>query len=171
MNHSKKVIFCWIPSHIGIQVNDKVGSWAKAALNMVSDKKSKIPYTDFKPKIRQIMTNKWQQLWKENTHNKLFQVQPILKKGGWILIIPEEKKPLLPGYALDILDFILKDEPSPKCPRGNQYTIKHILIECTKLTNIWRRFYNVDNMNKLFRIIDPKQILNFLKSTYLLSKM
>ena len=39
MNHSKKVIFCWIPSHIGIQGNDKADSFAKAALNMVSDKK------------------------------------------------------------------------------------------------------------------------------------
>ena len=67
--------------------------------------------------------------------------------------------------------FILKEEPPPKCPCGNQYTIKHILIECTKLTNIRWRFYNVDNMNKLFRIIDPKQILNFLKRTGLQSKM
>ena len=40
MNHSKKVIFCWIPSHIGIQGNDKADSLAKAALNMVPDKKN-----------------------------------------------------------------------------------------------------------------------------------
>ena len=58
MNHSKKVIFCWIPSHIGIQGNDKADSLAKAALYMVPDKKSKIPYTDLKQKIRQIFTKK-----------------------------------------------------------------------------------------------------------------
>ena len=28
--------------------------------------------------------------------------------------------------------FNLKEEPPPKCPCGNQYSIKHILIECTK---------------------------------------
>ena len=39
MNHSKKVIFDWIPSYIGIQGNDKVDSLAKAALNMMPDKK------------------------------------------------------------------------------------------------------------------------------------
>ena len=38
-----------------------------------------MPYTDLKPKIRQIIT-KWQQLWEKNPHNKLFQVQPILKE-------------------------------------------------------------------------------------------
>ena len=48
VNHSEKVIFCWIPSHIAIQGNDKVDSLAKTALNMVPDKKSKIPYTSRK---------------------------------------------------------------------------------------------------------------------------
>ena len=62
MNHCKKVIFCWIPSQIEIQGNNKADSIAKAAFNMVFDKKSKIPYTDLKPKIRQIITKKWQQL-------------------------------------------------------------------------------------------------------------
>ena len=78
--HSKKVIFCWIPSHIGIQGNDKADSLAKAAINMTPDKNIKTPYTDLKPKIKQIITKKWQQLWDENPHNKLFQIQPILKE-------------------------------------------------------------------------------------------
>ena len=47
--HGKKVIFCWIPSHIGIQGNDK-------AINMTPDKNIKTPYTDHKPKIKQIVT-------------------------------------------------------------------------------------------------------------------
>ena len=59
MNHSKKVIFCWIPSYIGIQGNDKADSLVKAALIVVPDKKSKIPLTDLKLKIRQIITKKW----------------------------------------------------------------------------------------------------------------
>ena len=37
--HSKKVIFCWIPSHIEIQGNDKANSLPKAAINMTPDKK------------------------------------------------------------------------------------------------------------------------------------
>ena len=98
MNHSKKVIFCWISGHIGIQENDKADSLAKAAFNMVPNKKY------LKPKIRQIITKKWQQLWEKNPHNKLFQVQPILKEkklgpnNTW-----REKKPLLLDYTLDIL--------------------------------------------------------------------
>ena len=48
--HSKKVIFCWIPSHIRIQGNDKADSLAKAAINLTPDKNIKTPYTDLKPK-------------------------------------------------------------------------------------------------------------------------
>ena len=54
--HSKKVIFCWIPSHIGIQGHDKADSLAKAAINMIPHKNIKTPYTDLKPKIKQIVT-------------------------------------------------------------------------------------------------------------------
>ena len=41
--HSKKVIFCGIPSRIGIQGNDKADSLAKAAINMTPDKNIKSP--------------------------------------------------------------------------------------------------------------------------------
>ena len=47
---------------------------------MTPNKNIKTPYTDLKPKIKQIVTKKWQQLWDENPHNKLFQIQPILKE-------------------------------------------------------------------------------------------
>ena len=130
---------------------------------------------DLKPKIRQIITKKWQQMWEKNPHNKVFQVQPILKERK---LDPNNTRreettfdQLRIGHTKLTHSFILKNEPPHKRPCGNQYTIKHILIECTKLTNIRRRFYNVDNMNKLFKRIDPKQILNFLKRIGLISKM
>ena len=51
MSHIKKVIFCWIPSHIGIQENHEADLIAKSVLDMIPNKNSKIPYTDLKPKI------------------------------------------------------------------------------------------------------------------------
>ena len=40
ITHNKKVIFCWIPSYIGIQGNHKANSIAKSAFDMISDKNS-----------------------------------------------------------------------------------------------------------------------------------
>ena len=47
---------------------------------MTPDKNIKTPYTDLKPKLQQIVTKKWQQLWDENLRNKFFQIQSILKE-------------------------------------------------------------------------------------------
>ena len=114
--HSKKVIFCWIPSHIRIQGNDKANSLAKAAINMTPDKNIKTLYTDFKPKIKQIVTKKWRQLWGENPHNKLFQIQPILKERKLDPNNTRREELPLHNYALDTLDwlapsFIKKNHP------------------------------------------------------------
>ena len=41
---------------MGIQGNDKADSFAKAAINIPPNKTSKLPYTDLKHKIKQIIT-------------------------------------------------------------------------------------------------------------------
>ena len=133
--HSEKLIFWWFPSHIGIQGNDKADSFAKAAINLIPDKNIKTPYTDLKPKIKQIVTKKWQQIWDENPHNNLFQIQLILKEKKLDPNNTRSEKTTLTrpriGHVRLTHSFILKEEPPAKCPCGNQYPIKHILIECT----------------------------------------
>ena len=48
ISSSKSVIYCWIPSHIGIYSNEKVDKSAKESLNLeVTD--FKIPFNNFKP--------------------------------------------------------------------------------------------------------------------------
>ena len=142
---------------------------------MTPDKNIKTPYTDLKPKIKQIVSKKWQQLSDENFHNKLFQIQPILK----------ERKPhpnntrreettltrLRIGHTQLTHSFILKEEPPPKCPCGNQYSIKHILKECTKLNHTWKKFYEANSTKELFLKIALRNIINFLKTIGLLLKI
>ena len=76
-------------------------------------------------------------------HNKLFPVPAILTERKLDPHNKREVTPLLPRLRIRHTRLthscILKDDEPPtptKCPCGNQYTIKHILIECTKLTNI-----------------------------------
>ena len=64
----------------GIQGNYKANSLAKAAINIPPEKTSKLPYTDLKNKIKQIITKRWQQLWDGNVQNKLRQIEPLLKE-------------------------------------------------------------------------------------------
>ena len=97
MNHGKKVMFCWISSHIGILGKDKADSLAETALNMAPDKKIKD-------------TVYWPQT--ENQANNYKEMATILEEKSPQQVLPskayfkrkEEKKPVLPGSALDIQD-------------------------------------------------------------------
>ena len=124
---------------MGIQGNDKADSLAKAAINIPPDKTSKLPYTDLKHKIKQIITKRWQQLWDENAQNKLRQIEPLLKERKREASYTRREETILIGHIRLTHDFILKEE-SPKCPCGNHYTVRHILIECTNISRIRKNF-------------------------------
>ena len=46
------IVFCWLPSHMGIRGNNKADTAAKAALNFKTISPTKVPYTDSKPAIK-----------------------------------------------------------------------------------------------------------------------
>ena len=175
LRQSKKIIFCWIPGYMGIQGNDKADSLAQAAVNIPPDKTSKLPYTDLKHKIKQIITERWQQLWDENTQNKLRQIEPLLKERKREASNARKEETILSrlriGHTRLTHDFILKEEAPPKCPCRNHYTFRHILIECTNISRIRKSFYKVNSMKELFEKINPKNIIEYLKRIGLLSRL
>ena len=80
MSSHKEIIMCWIPSHIGVNGNERADLATKLALDLSPDNIS-IPYTDLKPTISKFLQTKWQQQWNNNIHNKLFQIKTTL--GEW----------------------------------------------------------------------------------------
>ena len=55
----KSVIFCWLPSHIGIRSNELADSSAKAALGK-EIRVVKLPYKDVRQYIGKYVTGLWQ---------------------------------------------------------------------------------------------------------------
>ena len=77
------IVFCWLPSHVGISGNEETDKAAKDALSL-EVLSFKVPFSDFKPLINNFIKNVWQQSWSDpaNQNNKQFTIKPGL--GEWL---------------------------------------------------------------------------------------
>ena len=74
------IVFCWVPSHIGIQGNEWADVLTKAALDKTKQF-CYIPYTYFKYNISVYLDDILQGEWTVNVTSKLFEVQPTNKRS------------------------------------------------------------------------------------------
>ena len=96
----------WVPSHTGIRGNDQADKAARSTINLTTEKKFKIPYTDFKMKINKYILKQRQQRWNNNENNKLLEIKPTL--GEWKQSFKKMKRG---GYIVQTLDRSHKDNP------------------------------------------------------------
>ena len=171
----KTIIFCWIPSHIGIRGNEAADVAAKESLdfNVIA---SQVPYTDLKPHINSFISNKWQERWSSCPDNKLFKIKPTL--GMWPSGFRNSRKEevvlsrLRIGHTYFTHSYILRQEDPPECTACQEiYSVRHVLIDCIDLGLIRPRFYTVPDMKTLFDTISVDRILSFVKEVNLFNKI
>ena len=145
--------------------NVTADSAAKLAFDLTPDK-FRIPHIDLKPKINKPLHAKWQQHWNNNTHNKLFQIQPTLGKWKPAFGKSRENKSLNP--ALHIChtrlthSFILKQDQNPECLTCQMpCTIKHVPIECRAFALIRKWFFKVNRLSDLFNNVKMNDVLSY----------
>ena len=148
--------------------NERADSAAKSALDLSPEILS-IPYTDLKLTISKFLRTKWQQQWDINIHNKLYQIQSILRE--WRPAFRKSRREqvlksrLRIGHTRLTHFFILKQEPKPVFG-----TVKHSLIECRAFTVIRKRFFKVTSLTELFENVKIDDVLTFLRETGLYEK-
>ena len=136
LNH-KEVVFCWIPSHVNIEGNEKADLYAKKALTKdITD--YTLPYIDFNPFINDVISHCWQLRWNECEGNKLHYIIPNVTET-----VPFNPKTCrdqtvlnrcLIGHTRLIHLYLLFGDPAPICNHClSQLTVKHILVECNGL--------------------------------------
>ena len=75
------VRFCWIPSHCGIEGNERVGQLAKETLNQDIDPLANVHCTDLKPLVNSYIQQLFQTKWDVAVHGRdLYLVKPTLEQ-------------------------------------------------------------------------------------------
>ena len=167
----KDIVFCWVPSHIGIQGNERADVLAKAALDKTKQFYY-IPYTDFKYNISVYLDDILQGEWNINVTSKLFEVQPIIKRS----FTPMERRRddvvlrrARIGHAYFTNGYLLRGELRPMCC-NTRLTVRHVLLNCAKYAHIRRKYFAFNSLFELFRDTPAGFIIQFLRECNLYYK-
>ena len=132
---NKTVLFCWVPSHVGIRGNELDDAAAKAALNERLTSMI-LPYSDFKPLVKRFIRGKWSDFWATQINNKLHSVQPTLGCGSLSNRDRRREQLVLCRLRLGHIynttrRYLLAGEDPPVCISCQEnLTVEHILIHC-----------------------------------------
>ncbi|GBL79203.1 putative RNA-directed DNA polymerase from transposon X-element [Araneus ventricosus] len=160
------IIFCWVPSHVGISGNetaDAISKFGSAFLPRA------LPYLDIKKSFVSHVFSLWQQKWSLQSNSKLHSVKPSI--GLWpILPIREvdvKLTRLLIGHTRFTHKHLIFGERASLCPTCHEnFTITHILIACPSFKS--RRVHHFHSLSVTLQDLvgekhHPKSF-NFLKA-------
>lgn len=140
------VSFCWVPSHVGIDGNEKADALA-AQTKELEVTETRLPYQDYRRRLKLSVTKKWQSEWTELNENKLHLVKPHLRE--WQSCRHKERFVevvlcrLRIGHTRLTHNFLLLGEDPPNCEQcGKRLTVLHILVECPGYENKRREFFS-----------------------------
>ena len=171
------VVFCWLPSHIGIRGNEEADKAAKEALSL-DVLPFKVPFNDFKPLINDFIQDVWLRSWNDPSYqyNKLFSIRP--NTSEWLPASRSSRREeivlarLRIGHTLITHSYLLKGEEAPECiPCNTDLTVKHLLIECIDLAPVRDKYFKVDSLKTLFDTVKLESLFDFLKETNLFKKI
>ncbi|GBN41078.1 hypothetical protein AVEN_18667-1 [Araneus ventricosus] len=124
-NKSFNIIFCWVPSHVGISGNETADAIAKFASAFLP---RALPYVDIKKFFVSRLFSLWQKKWDLLTNNKLHSVKPSI--GLWPILpirqVDVKLTRLRIGHTRFTHKHLIFGERAPVCP-----TVIRILLLIT----------------------------------------
>lgn len=133
LKKGSKIIFAWIPSHVGINENERVDEYANTARTHGTLLAKTVIEDEFK-NISSIIRNIWQKNWSRKT-DKLKEVKPNISE--WQSCYRKSRREeivlarLRTGHSNLTHKHLFKKEEPPICNVCNEYiTIKHLLSKC-----------------------------------------
>ena len=166
-DRNKDLLFCWVPSHVGIRGNEFADDNARSALDGRPENMA-LPFSDYRPIVKEHVRLQWANFWSQQVDNKLYAVQPTL--GCWRHSGREKRREELIlsririGHTYLTHRYLLVGEDPPECISCQaRLTVRHILVHCAEYTHIRDRYFDVQTLQELLDNIDPNIIMNFVR--------
>ena len=176
-SRGKDIIFCWIPSHIGIEGNEEADEAAKTALS-ACDAPKQIVASDLANKINSMLQEEWQQEWdsERNVNNKLKRVLPNLNENHTPKDMTRRDGSMYArlriGHSYLTHCYLLKGEDQPFCISCNEaLTINHLLTNCAEFADSRRKHYSATTLEEVLTAGNYAHVLAFLREINLYQKL
>nr|CAH7732038.1 unnamed protein product [Callosobruchus chinensis] len=171
----KVIALLWVPSHSGIEGNEKADSLAKQAANSSNPSLLKVPASDIKVSIREKVIAHWNNEWL-NKASKLRELKSSL--SPWQTVTASRKHQVIVtrlrlGHTRLTHGYLFDGTSAPTCEICEvPQTVEHILVTCPML-EVYKHSFKIDADIK--NILGPrcnvKNLISFLSSTQLLHKL
>ena len=171
----KHIVFCWLPSHVGIRGNEDADKCAKSVSDL-TEADICIPHFDFKSCINRYILSKWQTSWDCTIDNKLHSIKPTVGISNSFSRDNRREDVALTrcriGHTRITHSYLLQRENQPECvPCQEPLTVKHILLDCIDTNQIRYKYYNVNTMFDLFRNVSDSKLVCFLNEIGILKRL
>lgn len=176
-NSASNFVFMWVPSHVGIEENEKVDLLAKQSLDInITESDLGFLFRDKYKWVKSSILNSWENEWKTRpASNKLREFLMSTKHNWNESLLDRRDERILTRLRIGHTNFthihLIDKSVPPKCDCGAIMSVKH-LFECSQYV-IRRRKFKINDINVLAsdKIDDKKKILNFIKFLNLYKKI
>ena len=164
---TKHITLTWIPSHTGIEGNEKADMMAKQATSdQTIEMLNFLSKDDLKREAKNIIINLWRKEWHLLRDNKLREIKSTTDR--WInpTNLTREQEVILTrlriGHSWHTHKHLMdKTDPEPCITCGSEISIKHLLLECRQFNDI-RTKYNMPSTISECLNNEPLNIYNTL---------
>ena len=137
---------CWVPSHIGVPLNERADAAARNAAQQLEISPIPIPRSDHKCEVKRAIVNFLKNKWNNETNNKYHEIQPTLSTSSmstssnrsWQCKVNR----LRLGHTKLTHGFLMERSERPLCGDcDTPLTVRHIIVECPVYEDERRRCF------------------------------
>jgi len=148
-------------------VNERADAAAKSGLSLPVTN-VKLPGCGLIVRVSNYCLREWQEVWSNCVNNKLYAIYQSVGTIGHNRSLSHHEAVIINrlriGHTRLTHSYLLSSDDQPTCSTcGHPLTVRHILLDCIDLRDVWRRHFSVACFRDLFETVDNRVVIDFIK--------